>query len=98
MENETYGFPIGIVEGAPYEEEVITLDRGGRLYLYSDGMIDAECYYEGPFGKERLLKTIEDTRRLSLHDSVGQIIERVRDWSSTSRLEDDASLLAVEIV
>jgi sigma-B regulation protein RsbU (phosphoserine phosphatase) len=92
-----YGLPIGVVEDVQYEEQVIAMEPGGRLYFYSDGLIDAECFYEGPFGKSRLLRAIEDTRTHSLNHSVGHIIERVRDWSSTARLEDDASLLALEV-
>jgi sigma-B regulation protein RsbU (phosphoserine phosphatase) len=97
VEIAEHGFPVGVVEDAHYQEQRIDMAHGGRLYFYSDGLVDAECIYEGPFGKSRLLQTIEDTRRHSLHDSVGHIIERVRDWSSTARLEDDASLLALEI-
>jgi sigma-B regulation protein RsbU (phosphoserine phosphatase) len=94
---ENGGFPIGVVADAEYQEHVIELEPGSRLFLYSDGMIDAECFYEGPFGKRRLIQSIERTRRRPLHDSATYLIERVRDWSSTARLEDDASLLAIEI-
>jgi hypothetical protein len=57
----------------------------------------AECSCEGPFGTSRILQTIEEGRNRTLRQSVDDIIERVRDWSSTARLEDDASLLALEV-
>ncbi len=97
FEHSKTGLPIGVRENAHYEEVVIEMERGGRLYLYSDGVIDASCAYEGPFGKSRLTQAIEDTRGQSLQESVTRIIDRVRDWSSTARLEDDASLLAIEL-
>jgi sigma-B regulation protein RsbU (phosphoserine phosphatase) len=97
VEISNHGFPIGVVQDAQYEERVIEVERGGRLYLYSDGLIDAECSCEGPFGTSRILQTIEAGRSRTLRQSVDDIIKRVRDWSSTARLEDDASLLALEV-
>jgi sigma-B regulation protein RsbU (phosphoserine phosphatase) len=97
FEHSSSGFPIGIRENADYEEAVIELEPSSRLYLYSDGLIDASCCYEGPFGKSRLMQTIAAARHKPLRESVGDVIERVRHWSSTARLEDDASLLAIEL-
>lgn len=98
VEMSKHSLPIGVVENARYEDHVVPVEPGGRIYLYSDGVIDAECFYEGPFGKTRLLQAIEDMRGHPLRGSVSHVIERVRDWSSTARLEDDASLLALEVV
>lgn len=98
VEVAKYGLPIGVVADACYEEQSISMESGGRLYFYSDGLIDAECFYEGPFGKRRLLQTIEDRRHAPLSESVRYVTARVRDWSSTARLEDDASLLALEVM
>jgi sigma-B regulation protein RsbU (phosphoserine phosphatase) len=97
FEHSSPGFPIGICENAGYEETVIEMEPGARLYLYSDGLIDASCCYEGPFGKARLMQVIASSSDRSLEQSVTNVIERVRDWSSTARLEDDASLLAIEL-
>ena len=31
---------VGMIDGLPYEETQVHLDRGDRLYLYSDGLVE----------------------------------------------------------
>ena len=97
FERAVHGFPIGVVPDVRYDEQRIDVEPGSRLYFYSDGMVDAECSNAGPFGKGRLMQAIDYSRPLELAQSVEHIIAHVREWNSTARLEDDASLLALEV-
>ncbi|MBF0294423.1 MAG: SpoIIE family protein phosphatase [Magnetococcales bacterium] len=48
--------PLGIIEHQDCDRaaQAIPLEAGDRLYLYSDGIIEAEDPQENPFGMERL--------------------------------------------
>ena len=35
------GIPVGLVEGSPYEDKEITLEKGDVVVLYTDGVLDA---------------------------------------------------------
>ena len=97
LEIEEYGFPIGLFNEARYEEQVIKTDPGGRLYLYSDGLTEAANLPGEAFSKDRLLRAIEESHSRPLQESLCYLLERVQEWTSDTRLEDDVSLLAVEI-
>ncbi len=92
-----YGFPVGMFPTAQFEEQVMKMDPGGRLYLYSDGLTEAMNDRNEPFGKDRLVGAIEENRHLPLPESLSDLYERVRAWRGDAPFEDDVSLLAVEI-
>jgi phosphoserine phosphatase RsbU/P len=52
------GLPIGMIEGAQYEDESLLLEPGDRLYFYTDGAIEALNAHEEDFGQVRLLSEI----------------------------------------
>ena len=91
------GLPIGISEAAAYEERVLPLGRGDRLYLYSDGIPEAFNANNQQFGSKRLQSAIEHSRGVSLTDSLANLVTSVEAWSGGAQLKDDVSVLAVEI-
>jgi len=49
------------------------------------------------FGGERLVRDLERFRDRTLEESLSSLVERVQEWSGSGGLEDDVSILAVEI-
>ncbi len=93
---ETSGIPIGLLAGATYEEHVVTLSSRDRLYLCTDGIMEAENAAEEQFGVERLLDTLEGSRDSTLGESLSAVMARVERWSEPAGAVDDASIVAVE--
>ena len=91
------GLPVGFVPEAQYEEYRVSFQPGDRLYLYSDGIIEVLNRDDEEFGTERLLKVIQQNRHLSLNESLSGILESVNQWVDDSELQDDVSMLAVEV-
>jgi sigma-B regulation protein RsbU (phosphoserine phosphatase) len=89
------GFPIGMLDGAAYEDESVTLQPGDRLYFYTDGVIEALDAAENEFGMDRLLREIHACRDQPLRAGLDLLAASVRRWCD-GRLMDDVSLLAVE--
>ena len=80
-----------------YKEQNLKLNDGDRLYFYSDGIIEAMDSEREQFGVERLLKKLNNSRTLSLNDSLDQLTEEIDHWTSGRGCGDDISLLALEI-
>jgi sigma-B regulation protein RsbU (phosphoserine phosphatase) len=88
--------PIGLGEER-YEEQIVALQPGDRLYLYSDGVPEALDGENKPFQIQRLLNVLAENRSASLAQSVSALENAVRAWSGGTHLHDDASLAALEI-
>ena len=89
--------PIGMMEGTIYEDHVLPVRPGDRLYLYSDGVSEETNGEDEPFGNERLVRALDASRLAPLNDSVQSLVDAVLDWRGAIRLSDDLSVLAVEI-
>ena len=95
---ETGGIPVGLLSTATYEEHVIALAPGDRLFFFTDGIIEAENHSEEVFGVERLLDVLAENRGSPLSETVGSIMDRIEQWSAPKGPSDDASILAIERV
>jgi sigma-B regulation protein RsbU (phosphoserine phosphatase) len=93
---ETGGIPVDLLPTATYEEHVIALAPGDRLFFFTDGIIEAENRSEEVFGVEPLLEALKGNRGLPLNETVAWIMDRVEQWSAPNGPTDDASILAIE--
>ena len=83
---------------APYDEHVLAMAPGDRIYLYSDGIPEAMNAAGKVFGGDRLLGALERTRGEPLDLGVASLLEEVRDWTGSAGLHDDVSLVAAEFL
>jgi serine phosphatase RsbU (regulator of sigma subunit) len=81
---------------ATYEEHVLTLSRGDRLYFCTDGIIEADNNANEEFGIARLLDALTAGRDASLAGTVSSLMDQVQKWTAPGYPEDDASIIAIE--
>ena len=94
---EGSGFPVG-VGMANYREQVVRLQPGDRLVLYSDGFTEAKNADGEHFGARRLLGALEQTCHLPLEESLNAVLENAEEWRGSTPRYDDITILAAEIV
>ena len=90
------GLPIGVNPEAPYQEHVIGLGPGDRLYLYSDGIPEAVNADGTAYGSDRLLAVLRQSRGQPLADSLEALVAGAEQWCGTPYLKDDVSVLGME--
>ena len=93
---EARSLPIGLFEDEQYEECTLQLEIGSRLYLYSDGVLEAMDPQREIFGETRLKSVIESNQTMSLQESVDSIGTIVSNWTTIGQVHDDLSILALE--
>ena len=71
---DKHGFVIGGMAGIKYTEYELQLEKGARLFLYTDGVPEATNAQNELFGMDRLLAALNECNT----DSPQQIVERVR--------------------
>lgn len=79
------------------EQKVAKMNAGDRVYLCTDGLTDALNQAGERLGMEGLLKAIEQSSCQSLGESVASIASLARHWCGTAGIEDDASVLGIEV-
>ena len=89
-------FPVGLIADADYEEIEFDLDAGDRLFCYSDGITECMSTGEQPFGTDRLIGQLRNTRRRPLPESLDELQKCLSTWRGGLALDDDVSLLAIE--
>ncbi len=94
---EGNGFPIGMIEGAEFDEYEIQLEPGDRLYFYSDGITEAVNSRNEMLDMEGLIRLIERNQPSSSEEDLVKCVEDLKHWCGSVPLKDDISLLALEI-
>ena len=95
---EAAGLPIGWFPEVEYDEFAAQLAPGDRLYLYSDGVTEAMNERQEDFGTAGLLGSLTATRGGPLRETVQALRRAVSRWRGQDGLEDDLTLLALEMV
>jgi phosphoserine phosphatase RsbU/P len=88
--------PAGLVPDAEYEASLVRLEEGSRIYLYSDGITEAENPQEESFGQNRLEQLLLTQRPYPLGTVRAQLSDSLRQWrENPEAIEDDITFLAV---
>ncbi len=91
------GLPVGVIKDAEYEETKVDLQRGDRIYVYSDGLVEEADSTNELFGSTQLRTAILQTQDMPLGESVDALMNAVLAWGGRDSLRDDASIIALEI-
>jgi serine phosphatase RsbU (regulator of sigma subunit)/CHASE2 domain-containing sensor protein len=91
------GFPVGLMDGIDYEDEVIACGPGDRVFLYSDGIVECFNKETEQFSIDRLVTVLQEGRGLPLRESLNLVEKRLFDWRGDTEFDDDLTMLAIEL-
>ncbi|MCX7764421.1 MAG: SpoIIE family protein phosphatase [Bacteroidia bacterium] len=75
----------------------LSLQKGDRLYLFSDGVSD-QLNSEGKrFSKTRLQNLLSTTGYLPLHEQMEMVRKAIQQWAAGAPQTDDLLLIALEV-
>lgn len=93
------GFPIAMFDAAEYEEAHIQLQRGDRLCLFSDGVIEQNSAAgDDQFGVERIVKSLTARRAVPTEQAAIEAVDDLTEWAGSGSFTDDVSLVLIEWV
>jgi sigma-B regulation protein RsbU (phosphoserine phosphatase) len=87
---------VGWVETVEYEDTIIDLEPGDRLFLHSDGLNEEHNSDVEMFGRERLGASLARRTDVSLPESLDGLVDDVIAWRGDDKFQDDVSIVAVE--
>lgn len=89
------GMPIGVDPDAAWTQEVIQIEPGAALILYTDGIPDAQNL-DGAFYKERrLMDVAQACLNLPAQEIQGAILSSVQEFVGNAPQFDDITLLVL---
>lgn len=91
----SWGFPLGVKRREPFREHMVEFERGDRLVLYSDGLIEAIDDDGEPFGFDRFERTIIEAGHLTAEEIKKSVLNSVRKFTRNRPPEDDQTLVVI---
>ena len=88
--------PLGIMPGWEYTCQESHIDTGSIIFLYTDGLTEAQDSVYNQFGEERMmaeLEKMESATPRSLIDHMSEVIHRFENGTEQS---DDLTMLAIK--
>ena len=89
------GPPLGLLAEASYRVEVLTVDPGDLLLLYTDGVTDAECARQTTFGEAGIRDVVSRHADRPVAELARAICEAARDFELDSPDEGDDKAVVV---
>jgi serine phosphatase RsbU (regulator of sigma subunit) len=91
------GMALGMFEDEiePYEESIFQMEKGDKLFIYTDGATEQSNGSE-QFGQDRLISAIRQQHSKSLPEILSHIEQEVRSFGNDSPLEDDLTIISIE--
>lgn len=90
---------VGFVKkpDSPFESQKVILEPGDRIFLYTDGILELRNEEGEFFEEERFLDTLKNNTTCTLEESVRKVINRGMTFAGKVEIEDDISLLFIEV-
>ncbi len=93
---DKHGFVLGGIEGSRYREYSIPLDRGDKIFVYTDGVPEATNGEKEMFGTDRMLEALNQNASQSPVELLGSVREAVDAFVGGSEQFDDLTMLCLE--
>lgn len=88
----------GVYDQFAYEKESITVEKGSRLVIYTDGVTEAEAVDKEQYGEERLLHFCEslptDTPSEVFTDAL---VKSIKNFTGENDQNDDITIMSVRV-
>lgn len=89
--------PLGVLDDTAFDQETLPLQRGDRLFLYTDGVLEAPSADGAQFGEERLRAALDVAGNGELAELKKSVLDALRAHTGGSLAHDDVTLMALEV-
>lgn len=86
---------VGPMPGIAYKESTVRLGPGDELFLYTDGVTEADNRKRELFGNDRLKMVLDQSGNVSVVDRLGVVMNAVKTFSGNAPQADDITMLGL---
>jgi sigma-B regulation protein RsbU (phosphoserine phosphatase) len=88
---------LGVMEQPSIHEQVLSLEHGDTLLLYTDGLTEAFSPDGDLFGETRLVNVLMSLRATSADEVIRAVEDCLNNFVDTNPLADDLTMLAIRM-
>lgn len=96
--NDKHGFVIGGMAGLKYRDYEIKLEKGSKLFIYTDGVAEATSTEEELFGVERTVAALNSAKDGSPQEILVSVKKSVDEFVGEAPQFDDLTMLCFEYI
>jgi sigma-B regulation protein RsbU (phosphoserine phosphatase) len=89
--------PLAVTEDTLYGQLTIPMAPGDRLFVYTDGIIDAPSPEGVCFGLERLKDVLDTNTKSPITELKSAVLQALHQYAGKELTHDDVTLIALEI-
>ena len=89
--------PIGLWQGLQYEGEHIDNIKGMPLFIYTDGLNEAENRQQQQFGDDRLLQVLTEQASGTAQQVIANMVEEIEKHRDGAEPNDDLTMLYLKV-
>ena len=94
--NEKRVPPLGVRSKAQYEQKELQMDKGDILFMYTDGVTEAENVEKVLYSNERLEEFLNTTDSTApLEELLASMRKSIKDYAGAAEQSDDITMLAL---
>ncbi|MBQ3153050.1 MAG: SpoIIE family protein phosphatase [Bacteroidaceae bacterium] len=88
--------PLGLMEDFAYEDECLVLEKGTSLFLYTDGVTEAENGVKELFSDDKLLHLLKENCNCSPDEITDRVMAGVVSHASCAEQSDDITMMCIK--
>ncbi|BDS07505.1 hypothetical protein NT6N_25450 [Oceaniferula spumae] len=88
---------LGLIPGAPFKSQTVSLDDMDRLLVFTDGLHEVENGEGKQLGIKKIMKFLEQCKGEKLEACLDGMLEKAKAFSESGEFEDDVCLLAMDV-
>ncbi len=96
MSDEEHGMIMGLKEDEKYKDSEIQLAPGSVVFIYTDGVTDAQNPSEEMYGIDRMLSCLNQSAGDIPQDIIKKMYSDIEEYVGSSEQSDDITMLAVK--
>ena len=92
---EVGGIPLGLFDGMGYTNSTTHLHPGDALFLYTDGVSEAQNIAEDDFSDERVIAALSVSREFNCRELIGDMTRKVSAFTDGAPQSDDITMVCL---
>ena len=93
---DKHGFIIGGMPGVKFKEYEVKLEKGSKLFVYTDGVAEATNAVDELFGMDRTVAALNEAKDCSPKEILENVKNRVDEFVGDAPQFDDLTMLCIE--